>query len=264
MSNLHETVLGMLEGILHAKADTPTKLNQALRVLAKYRSTLLQNTIAKNYGVTVQGGIFQGMQFVDQAVEGCLAPKLLGCYEAELQPYIMAASQRDYQVVINIGAAEGYYAIGMARLMPQVQVYAYDLNPATQSVCRTLAEQNGVGDRIHLGNEFRGEDFETFSDRKTLIICDIEGGELALLNPEAYSALRKMDVIVELHDVFEGSISQQVIQRFEPSHEITRIGHQIHGLELPEMFSNLAHLDQLLALWEWRSGPTPWAVMIAN
>jgi hypothetical protein len=48
-----------------------------------------------------------------------------------------------------------------------------------------------------------------------------------------------MDVIVEPHDVFEGSISQQVLQRFEPSHDITRIGYQIHGVELPEMFSNL-------------------------
>jgi hypothetical protein len=29
----------------------------------------------------------------------------------------------------------------------------------------------------------------------------------------------------------------------------------------PTWFNNLAHLDQLLAVWEWRSGPTPWLVM---
>jgi hypothetical protein len=27
---------------------------------------------------------------------------------------------------------------------------------------------------------------------------------------------------------------------------------------------SLAHLDQLLATWEWRSGPTPWLVMKAK
>ncbi|NDC04481.1 MAG: hypothetical protein EBZ81_16380 [Betaproteobacteria bacterium] len=32
----------------------------------------------------------------------------------------------------------------------------------------------------------------------------------------------------------------------------------------PHWFVNLAHLDQLLATWEWRSGPTPWLVMRAK
>lgn len=31
--------------------------------------------------------------------------------------------------------------------------------------------------------------------------------------------------------------------------------------ETTAWFNNLAHLDQLLATWEWRSGPTPWLVM---
>jgi hypothetical protein len=32
----------------------------------------------------------------------------------------------------------------------------------------------------------------------------------------------------------------------------------------PQWFCNLAHLDQVLATWEWRSGPTPWLVMRAR
>ena len=43
---------------------------------------------------------------------------------------------------------------------------------------------------------------------------------------------------------------------------------QSHNLAHPEIppawFNNLAHLDQLLATWEWRSGATPWLVMKAN
>lgn len=31
--------------------------------------------------------------------------------------------------------------------------------------------------------------------------------------------------------------------------------------DAPAWFNNLAHLDQLLATWEWRSGATPWLVM---
>jgi len=32
----------------------------------------------------------------------------------------------------------------------------------------------------------------------------------------------------------------------------------------PSWFNNLSHLDQLLATWEWRAGPTPWLVMKAK
>ena len=31
--------------------------------------------------------------------------------------------------------------------------------------------------------------------------------------------------------------------------------------KVPPWFTRLGHLDQLLATWEWRSGPTPWLVM---
>ncbi len=30
------------------------------------------------------------------------------------------------------------------------------------------------------------------------------------------------------------------------------------------MFSKFGHLDQLLALWEWRMGPTPWLIMASR
>jgi len=33
---------------------------------------------------------------------------------------------------------------------------------------------------------------------------------------------------------------------------------------MPDWFKNLANLDQLLAVWEWRSGPTPWLAMRAK
>jgi hypothetical protein len=32
-------------------------------------------------------------------------------------------------------------------------------------------------------------------------------------------------------------------------------------LEYPWWLKDLSHLDQLLAVWEWRAGPTPWLVM---
>jgi hypothetical protein len=264
VTSLHQHVEQLLRQHLDAPGALPEKLNTALRLLSKYRATLIQNTVVQQCGLTVQGGPFQGMHFVAQSAEGCHVPKLLGCYEMELHVHILAAAGRGYGAVINIGAAEGYYAVGLARLMPDARVYAYDTNPAAHPVCQSLAERNGVAERIIIGGAFRGEDFERFTGRRTLVVCDIEGGETALLDPQRYPALKTMDLIVELHDSLEVKPSVLLPERFDATHAVTMVRHGGRGVELPMLFETLGHLDQLLAVWEWRSGPTPWAVMQAR
>ncbi len=261
MSTLHEHVGQLLRRHLDAPGALPDKLNNALRMLAKYRATLIQNTVVQQCGTTVQGGPFQGMEFIAQSTEGCHVPKLLGCYEQELHGHILAAAGRGYEAVINIGAAEGYYAVGLARLMPDVRVYAYDTNAAAHPVCQSLAERNGVAGRVVIGGAFRGEDFDRFAGQRTLVVCDIEGGETELLDPRRYPALQAMDLIVELHDSPQAKPSVLILERFAVTHAVTMVRHSGQAVKLPALFKPLGHLDQLLAIWEWRSGPTPWAVM---
>ncbi|MEY4592161.1 MAG: hypothetical protein RIR18_1056, partial [Pseudomonadota bacterium] len=97
-------------------------------------------------------------------------------------------------------------------------------------------------------------------------LCDIEGAERELLNPELAPALMGMDIIMESHECLIPGITQEIINRFQGSHSITLIedNGQRQLENSPKWFNNLAHLDQLLATWEWRSGPTPWLVMKAN
>lgn len=264
MTTLHEHVEQLLRQQLDAPGALPEKLNIALRLLAKYRATLIQNTVVQVCGLTVQAGPFHGMQFIAQSAEGCHVPKLLGCYEAELHPHILAAAGRGYDAVINIGAAEGYYAVGLAQLMPRTRVYAYDTNTAAHPVCQSLAESNGVAGRVTVGGAFRGEDFERFAGQRVLVMCDIEGGETALLDPQLYPALKAMDLIVELHDTPAVKPSVLIPERFDATHAVTMVRHRGQAVELPALFDTIGHLDQLLAVWEWRSGPTPWAVMRAR
>jgi hypothetical protein len=99
-----------------------------------------------------------------------------------------------------------------------------------------------------------------------LLLCDIEGAERELLDPIASPALKGMDIIVESHDCLIPGITAMLMARFKDSHDITLV--QDDGQRQlqtpPQWFMNLAHLDQLLATWEWRSGPTPWLVMKAK
>ncbi|MGU3538845.1 50S ribosomal protein L11 methyltransferase [Methylobacterium sp. A54F] len=241
--------------------DTPAGLNRCLRLLAIWRSKLIDREIIARHGLTIQNGPFAGMRFRSEAAEGCLAAKLLGSYEEPLHGFLMEVAGSAYEAIIDVGCAEGYYAVGLARRTTTTRVYAYDTNPAAQEACRELAALNGVADRIEVGGEFQGERFAEFADRRTLVVVDIEGAEDALLRPDLYPALARMTILVECHDVFAPGLCEAIAGRFRASHAVRRIDGQPAPPALPEWFEATNHLDQLLAGWEWRSGPTPWLVM---
>jgi hypothetical protein len=237
---------------------------ESLRLLSLRRAKVLQAEFIAKYGTVVQAGIFKGMEYLPNCAEGCYLPKLLGCYEIELAPYFQQAIDHHYQAIINVGCSEGFYAVGLARLMPQTQIYGYDTNQAAHADCEQLATQNGVADRLTIGGLFAPANFQEFADRKTLVLCDIEGGEEDLLDPAAAPALAKMDIIVELHDGFVPGIEKLLIDRFQKTHQISIVPHTLHNIPLPALIQEWGSLDQLLALCEWRAFPTPWLVMWAN
>ena len=166
-----------------------------------------------------------------------------------------------YEAVVNVGCAEGYYAVGLARLMSATQVYAHDTNERAQEACRDLAELNGVAHRMHVGGMFERNDVSRFTGRRTLIICDIEGAERDLLDPDVCPALHEVDILVECHDCFVPGLSALLANRFAQSHHVEKIAQRIADRNLPDFFAELADLDRLLAIWEWRMGPTPWLWM---
>lgn len=256
---------------LRAQIDTGTpasqaQLNDALRLLAKWRSVLIQNTVLEQHGTTVWQGPLKGLDFLPASAEGCHIAKLVGTYEQPLQPHVEAAIGGGYARILNIGCAEGYYAVGMARRMPDARAFAYDVDPNARATCAALAAKNGVAERITIGELFTPADFALHAEARTLVFCDIEGNEDALLDPQAAPALACMDLIVESHECLKPGLTRRLIDRFSPTHDIRVVEddgqRRLNGT--PPWFRNLAHLDQLLATWEWRSGPTPWLVMTAR
>ena len=240
-------------------------LDEALRLLAAWRSDLIANTIVKLNGPTIQSGPFSGMNFVSHSAEGCLAPKLLGTYEYELQPFIEGWAVHVFDAVINIGCADGYYAVGLARRLPHSRIYAYDTDENARTICQKVAEANGVDSRFEIGAIFRGQDFARFEGQRCLVVCDIEGGELNVLDPEVFPALQKMDVLVECYDSPQlGAISVELARRFEPTHDVIRVSPKIPSVVLPDWLRQRAELDQLLSVWEGRGAPNPWLVLHAQ
>ena len=264
--SLEQNIQSQLLSQLQGTEANQVQLNNALRLLSKWRSVLIQNTLLQAQGTVVMQGPLAGMDFLSQSAEGCHIAKLLGCYEQPLQLFIEQAITNAYPAILNIGCAEGYYAVGMARRMPSTQVLAFDLNPKAQEVCTALAQKNKVTNRVKVSALFKPEDFAKYANQKVFVLCDIEGAEIELLNPELAPTLKGMDLIVESHECLIPGITQILIDRFKDTHQITLVqdNGQRQLKDAPQWFNNLAHLDQLLATWEWRSGPTPWLVMNAH
>ena len=265
--NLSSTILSRLSRTLERKDVSPTNiLYSSLRLLCKWRCVLIQNTLLKKSGTTVIQGPFSGLEFVRESAEGCHIPKLLGCYEQPLHPHIEALRSRGYEAILNIGCAEGYYAVGLARLNQNTLVYAFDIDHRARVSCKELALKNHVQDRVIVEEEFTKETFSNFSRLRTLVFCDIEGHERDILDATACTELRSMDVIVESHDCIHPGTTGLLVDRFKETHDITIVkdngSRNLTGL--PSWFNELENLDQLLSVWEWRSGPTPWLVMTAK
>lgn len=244
---------------------TGPRLNGVFRIFAKWKAAMVSRKWVAQQGIEVFSGPFQGMRFLERSAEGCHLPKLIGCYEQPLHADLMALLGSKYDFILNIGSAEGYYAVGLARVAPETTVVACDINPKALVACRELAQLNGC-DNLNYHEEFTPGDFETYAASRVLVICDIEGAEESLLNPQHATSLSGMDIVVESHECFVPGITELLQQRFAPTHTVSTIedngSRQLK--DMPGWYTKLPHLDQLIGTWEWRAGPTPWLVMKAK
>lgn len=265
---MYQETLKKIEQVLEdSELDLGRKYGRITDLILFGRVDHLRKMLIGKLGeAVVQSGPFEGMVFHQRAAEGCYIPKLLGCYEEELHPLIRLVSEKKlYDRILNVGCAEGYYAVGLARCMPEAKVLAFDINPKAQESCKELAELNRVSDRVLVGGRVSIEDWPGLIDGRTLIVSDCEGAEYELLNPELCPALREADMLIELHLMeSQPQLAENLLNQFRDSHYIQIIG---HGGRNPSQFSELnrqKHLDQLLAVWEFRGGPTPWAYLRAK
>jgi hypothetical protein len=195
------------------------------------RKKVLDTFIFCMYKQRIGGGPFKGMRYTNRAHGSALSPKIIGTYEEELHPVITAIAATSYEQIIDIGCAEGYYAVGLAYLYKQkrynnFKVYAYDINLKALVALKKLATLNGVEAYIETRSLCTHKELDSFSGRKTLIICDIEGNELQLLDPTKATGMYNMDMLVELHDGHDFFITQPLKDRFENTHAITVIDFQ--------------------------------------
>ena len=256
-------IMPKIREILDGPEPDHLKIERAWRTISYLQGVVLSRQLSNTIGTRVWGGPFKGMQLTEPMLTDLFGPLLLGCYERELHPAFERAIAHPYKNILNIGSNYGYYAVGLAMRMSNATVHAYDIEAEAQRWTMEMAKLNGVESRITIGGEFSGADFAQYADTETLVLMDIEGAEMMLLDPAKYPALTRMDVIVELHDADDPKISRTITERFSASHHIEIVPNKQDLVDLGAVIGASQYFDpydRLTVAWEKRAGPTPWGI----
>ena len=158
-----------------------TQLAKQLEQLIMLRRQEILPYLFDRFNGKVQTGPFAGMTIVPRFSwgDGDTASKLLGIYEDELHPIIMDAVKRKPDRVINIGCAEGYYAVGLSRLLSTVNVVAIDINVDAVRTTSQNASANTLKNMEFLGIIPTTEWIEKYISmpERPLLVLDCESAE---------------------------------------------------------------------------------------
>jgi hypothetical protein len=215
----------------------------------------------ERYGTTVRGGPFSGLRYPEQldTAPGDLVAKLLGTYERELHGVLAEWIQAGHPQLIDVGCAEGYYAVGLAKAMPGSTVDAYDIDPDARERCLELARINEVEQRVRVRCACEPAVLGGYPERGVALLCDCEGYERVLLDPQAAPRLRGWPILVELHEFLDATVTETLRERFRDSHEIEIIEGEGRELDGRVELDFASDARRAAALGERRPGPMRWA-----
>lgn len=223
----------------------------------------LNEEYVRRNGLEVLRGPFAGMRYLpgQEHISGHLIAKLVGSYERQLYRWLIEEwIEGDFDLVIDVGCAEGFYAVGLALAMPGVEVRAYDTLERARGECAELARINRVQDRVVIGEQCTPSTLAEVSQAKVALLSDCEGYERILLDPDIAPNLRGWSMVVEQHDNLDPAVSATIQRRFRDTHEIEVIDYEHpRGVGLPEL--EWMSEEQLRLVLHERPLPMSWALL---
>jgi hypothetical protein len=200
-------------------------------------------------GTRVAFGPFKGLQLGKLSYYSSAYNKLLGIYERELHGVVECALKRKPSLVVDIGAAEGYYACGLAaRCSESAKHVAFEADFRYRFELRRNLERNGLSDRVEVRGFCSPPELDallTSRSGESLVVCDVEGLEVELLDPEIVPSVKRATLLVETHDMIVAGASEYLVRKLSPTHSVEKI------TAVPRTASDLASIgapDQILRL----------------
>ena len=201
-------------------------MNPIRKWLGKQFYFAVQKWIDVRSGRVVMSGPFKGLKYPPHMIGNALYSKYLGIYEKEIHVFLTRLKEIDFNKIVDVGAAEGYYVIGAALLFPKAKVVAFEAGIDGQHSIQRMSKLNHVESRVDINGFCHISDLNNVlesSEGETLVIMDVEGAEIQLLDPIQVPALSKAFILVETHDFCSPSCASTIYERFSSSHRIQSV-----------------------------------------
>jgi len=260
---VHGLAKTIKKSLLILCAEINVKLN--LFDTVYFRQMHLSNKIDKLFESTVRYGLFKGLKLSNNSWWGKKerAAILLGIYELEVLEWLKGIPG-NYNTFIDVGAAEGYYAVGVLVSNKFKNTICFEMSESGRNVIKKNALLNNVVERIQIyGRAELG--FYNLIPKEILdisvVMLDIEGAEFSLLTEEAFKALDKSIIIIELHDWFYSngfSLLEELKNNSSSTHKITEARTSLRDLSIFKELENFSDTDRWLLCSEDRGKLMCW------
>jgi len=233
-----------------------------LRFLKHPYYSLLRFFLAYISRKRIMKGVFSGMLF---DVPNFNTAMLIGTWEIELKEQISKLLNKKPSNIFCIGAAEGYYAVGFATKLPTSNVFAFEMQEVYKKFLLNLSSSNNC-ENIQIHGECKCDQLHQFlsnDQSSALVFCDIEGGEINLLDLNKVPELKRTSILVEVHEMYVRNCERTLINRFKNTHSYTIIqGRERTPKDFPNKLKFLRFISSsktLLSLMgEGRPYPMNW------
>lgn len=218
-----------------------------------YHLKRVAHDILGKTGGEVFSGPLAGMKIPLDSPLSDLPMYVIGCYEQEIHPVLLDVICSPPPQIIDIGSAYGYYTVGLALQTAKTHLIGFEAAEASLwSKSAELAKLNGVHNRITQKGFCDVDALSAVAREGDFIICDCEGGELILLDPDKIPVLRECTMLCELHDFLAPGVTATLVERFNGTHRIKLILEQPRDPSQYRILDGLSEAYRSLAVKETR------------
>jgi hypothetical protein len=195
-------------------------------------------------GERVAYGPFKGLLLSNNRWWGIdRASMLLGLYEKEILDAFDALPP-SHRTFVDLGAADGYYAVGALVSGKFDYCYCYEASKKARDRLLQNAKLNNVSDRIKISSTAEPRFWEELKQSgvdlsKVVMICDIEGGEFDLFDEQTFEAFSGAVIFMELHEFMLRDGEQALSRLKRAAGKYFKVTEFVSGARDPSKFPEL-------------------------
>ena len=209
----------------------------------------------------MQYGIFKNLKINDKISwgKGDIGSKIYGIYENKIQQKLKDINK---PILIDIGAADGFFAIGCLKSKICEYCYAFEEIKKSRENLYKTAEINNVNKNISIMGAVTKDNFfsllpSEIDFSKAIILCDIEGGEFNFFTDEILKKIKHSNIIIEIH-YNKNNLEIDLLKRAKEYFDVSIIIDNDRSVENIIEFHSLNDIDRNLLTCEGRSYIGKW------